>query len=145
MKHGYFSIAKRLSLRALSLNQKYILPYQVLAYTNFLTNNWEAAKDYFLKLSSFDPQNTRIYTFLIGVSYYWHGDYDHAILYLNQVTDPSLQTDTQRYMLLSYIAHEDESNTTRIFNNMLGQPNLQPSDFMLFFDYMLYTPFRLGI
>jgi len=88
LKNGYFSLAKRLALRSLLQNKEYILPYQVLAYTNFLTHNREAAKEYFLKLADFDVANTFLYKFLIGISYYRYGDYEQSIMYLNQVTDP---------------------------------------------------------
>lgn len=144
LKNGYFSFAKRLALRALSSNEEYILSYQVLAYTNFLTHNWEAAKDYLLKLTTIDTTNSFLYKFLIGISYYRHGDYEQSILYLNQVTDPGLTIDVYRYMLLSYIQGDDTSNIVRMFHNLLGESSLQASDFVLFFDQMFYTPFRAG-
>jgi len=100
LKNGYFSFAKRLALHALVTNKDYVLPYQVLAYSNFLTHNREAAKEYFLKLADFDVTNAFLYKFLIGISYYRYGDYEQSILYLNQVTDPGLQIDVYRYMLL---------------------------------------------
>ena len=144
LRNGYFSVAKRLALHSLMSDKDYILPYQVLAYANFLTHNREAAKEYFLKLADFDTKNSVLYTFLIGVSYYRYGDYDQSILYLNQVTAPVLQADTYRYMLLSYIQSEDEVNMVRIWQSILGQTDLQPSDFSLFFDQWVYIPFRSG-
>lgn len=144
LKNGYFTFAKRLALHALAQDKNYILPYQVLAYTNFLTQNREAAKEYFLKLADFDTQNISLYKFLIGVSYYWYGDYQQSLLYLTQVTDPALQLDVYRYMLLSYIHDEDSTNMIRTRQNLLGQPDLQSSDFSLFFDHMFYYPFRSG-
>lgn len=143
LKNWYFSFAKRLALHALATNKQYVLPYQVLAYANFLTHNWESAKDYFLKLSDFDTSNTFLYKFLIGISYYRYGDYEQSILYLNQVTDPGLQIDVYRYMLLWYIKEEDTTNMVRIRQNLLGQTNLQTSDFALFFDHMFFIPFRM--
>jgi len=87
LKNGYFVFAKRLALHALMQNQEYVLPYQVLAYANFLTHNREASKDYFLKLADFDSNNASLYKFLIGVSYYRYGEYEQSILYLTQVTE----------------------------------------------------------
>lgn len=142
LKNGYFSFAKRLALRALLTNKDYVLPYQVLAYANFLTHNREAAKDYFLKLADFDTDNAFLYKFLIGICYYRYGEYEQSILYLNQVTDPGLQIDVYRYMLLWYIQGEDTTNMIRISQNILGQSDLQSSDFALFFDQMFYIPFR---
>ena len=142
LKNGYFSFAKRLALHALISDKEYVLPYQVLAYANFLTHNREAAKDYFLKLADFDTSNAFLYKFLIGISYYRYGDYEQSLLYLSQVTDGGLQTDVYRYMLLSYIQMEDTTNMTRVRQNLLGQSDLQPSDFALFFDQLYYLPFR---
>ena len=142
LKNWYFVFAKKLALHALLKNKDYILPYQVLAYANFLTHNREAAKDYFLKLADFDTTNSSLYKFLIGISYYRYGDYEQSILYLNQVTDAGLQIDVYRYMLLGYIQNEDTTNMMRIWQNLLGQPDIQPSDFSLFFDQMFYIPFR---
>ncbi|HBB03505.1 TPA: hypothetical protein DCZ39_01180 [Patescibacteria group bacterium] len=129
-------------MRALLGDKEYVLPYQVLAYTNFLTHNREAAKDYFLKLADFDTKNASLYKFLIGICYYRNGDNEQSLLYLAQVTDPALQTDVYRYMFLSYIQDEDATNMTRIRQNLLGASSLQPSDFALFFDQMFYIPFR---
>lgn len=144
LKNWYFVFAKKLALRALLKDENYILPYQVLAYTNFLTHNREAAKDYFLKLADFDTSNAFLYKFLIGVSYYRYGDYEQSILYLRQVTDPGLQIDVYRYMLLWYIQGGDTANMMRIWQNLLGESSLQASDFSLFFDQMFYLPFRTG-
>ena len=59
-----------------------------MAYTNFLMHNRESAKAYFLSLAEVDDSNVFLYKFLIGVCYYRYGDYELAVLYLNQVTDP---------------------------------------------------------
>lgn len=144
LKNGYFMFAKRLALHALAQNTKYILPYQVLAYTNFLTHNRETAKDYFLKLADFDIHNAPMYKFLIGICYYRYGDYEQSIIYLTQIDTPALQLDVYRYMLLGYIQGDDSSNMIRIRQKLLGQPNLQPSDFSLLFDQLFYLPFRSG-
>jgi hypothetical protein len=47
-------------------------------------------------------------------------------------------------MLLGYIKEEDTTNMIRIWQNILGQSDIQPSDFALFFDHMFYMPFRIG-
>jgi tetratricopeptide (TPR) repeat protein len=85
-------------------DDQYILPYQILAYANFLSNNRDVATQYFLKLADFDAANKANYIFLVGVSQYRMGDYDQSVLYLNQVTDPLLLTDVYRYELLSSLA-----------------------------------------
>jgi hypothetical protein len=85
-------------------DDQYILPYQILAYANFLSNNFDVSAEYFLKLADFDAANKDNYLFLVGVSQYRIGDYDQSVLYLNQVTNPLLLTDMYRYELLSYLA-----------------------------------------
>lgn len=125
-------------------NKTYVLPYQVLAYTNFLTHNRESAKDYFIKLADFDTSNASLYKFLIGISYYWYGDYEQSVIYLSQVTDPGLKIDVYRYMLLGYIQAEDTDHMITTRHNLLGETNLLTSDFSLFFDQLFYIPFRTG-
>jgi hypothetical protein len=65
MKNGYFSIANKLAVDSILENNKYILPYQVLAYSNFLTNNREKAIENFYELSSLDIENKDKYNFYI--------------------------------------------------------------------------------
>ncbi|MDR0369676.1 MAG: hypothetical protein LBH96_04110 [Candidatus Peribacteria bacterium] len=69
---GFFQIAKVLALSVVSQNKDYILPYQLLAYANFLTASWDAAIEYLTLLTSLNPQTSEKYSFLIGVAYYWN-------------------------------------------------------------------------
>jgi len=144
LKNGYFSFAKRLALSALLQDSEYVLPYQILAYANFLSNHRDVAAEYFLKLVNFDKMNTDRYLFLVGVSYYRHGEYQKALLYLAQVTTSPLLTDVYRYHLLSYIAMDDMDNAVRIRQKLLGQPDLQQSDFLMFFSIFFYQPYVNG-
>ncbi len=122
----------------------YILPYQILAYANFLSNNFDVSAQYFLKLADFDPVNKQNYIFLVGVSYYRIGDYDQSVLYLDQVTDPSLMSDVYRYELLSYLSANDTDSALRLWQKLLGQSDIGPSDFESFFKAFYYTPYSNG-
>ena len=144
LKNWYFSVAKKLSLSALLQNENYILPYQILAYANFLSTKRDVAAEYFLKLADFDKTNSARYTFLVGVSYYRQGEYDQSLLYINQVTDTGLLTDVYRYELLSYVATNDMDNAIRVRQKLLWQSDLQTSDFALFFDMVFYQPYANG-
>ncbi len=144
LKNWYFSVAKRLALTALMQNADYVLPYQVLSYANFLSNNRDVAAEYFLKLASFDKMNSSRYIFLVGVSYYRQADYEQSLLYLTQVTDPQLLTDVYRYELLSYVAMGDNDNAVRIRQKQLAQQDLQAADFELFFSMFFYQPYVNG-
>lgn len=144
LKNWYFSVAKKLALGVLLQNPDYILPYQVLAYANFLSNNRDVAAEYFLKLATFDQVNSARYIFLVGVSYYRQGDYEQSLLYLSQVADPQLLSDVYRYQLLSYVAMDDMDNAVRIRQKLLGQSDLQESDFMLFSNMFFYQPYANG-
>jgi hypothetical protein len=65
MKNGYFSLANKLSVDSILQNREYILPYQILAYSNFLTNNREKAIESFYELNSLDIENQDKYNFHI--------------------------------------------------------------------------------
>lgn len=144
LKNGYFSIAKRLALSALSQNDAYVLPYQVLAYANFLSTNREASAQYFLTLVDLDPSHAAEYKFLVGVSQYRLGVYDQSLLYLNQVQDPALLTDVYRYQLLSSLALQDNDGAIRVWQKLLGQSDIADSDFQFFFENFFFSPYRRG-
>ncbi|MFA5748153.1 MAG: hypothetical protein WC872_03520 [Candidatus Absconditabacterales bacterium] len=144
MKNGYFVIAKKIALDALSKDENYILPYQILAYSNFLTNNREVAIEYFSKLSEFDQTNKDLYQFLIGACFYRLDDNQQSMLYLSQVKIDVLQTDVYRYQILNYIKGEDETNLVRTRQKMLGQKDINISDFYNLFYNVFYKPFRNG-
>ena len=144
LKNWYFSVAKKLALSALLQNTDYILPYQILAYTNFLSNNWDVSAEYFLKLADFDQANKDQYMFLVWVSYYREWSYDKSVLFLNQVQWSWFTTDVYRYQLLCSLAEEDIDGAVRIRQKLLGQADLQISDFSQFFTTMFYLPYVNG-
>ena len=63
--NGFFQPAKVIALTSLQRNSNYILPYQVLAYANFLTNSWDTSAEYLKKLIELDPNNAEKYRFLM--------------------------------------------------------------------------------
>jgi len=161
LKNWHFNIAKKIALDVLNQNDEYILPYQILAYSNFLTNNWETAIEYFFKLADFDPSNESLYKFLIWTSYYRMWKSEESVLYLSQVEKTAInqatieQTkedfdanivlwDVYRYMLLNYIQLEDHDRSIHIWNKLLWQQDLSPADYYTHFYQVLYIPFMQG-
>lgn len=86
MKQGYYSIAKKLATAITIKDKDYILPYQILAHSHFMTHNRDTAIEYLLILKDLESKQAERYTFLIGVAHYRRGDYTQAILYLNQIS-----------------------------------------------------------
>lgn len=143
MKNGYFSIAKKIALDSLSQNEKYILPYQVLAYTNFITNNTEISADYFIRLAEFDFANKESYNLLIWISYFRAEKYTEAVLYLTQVTDSKSMTDAYRYLTLAYEKLWDTANVTSYQQKLLWQPDINKTDFYTYFYQTSFAPYSL--
>jgi len=150
LKHWYFSVAKKLALEVVLKNEDYILPYQILAYSHFLTNDWEVATKYFLKLVDIDSSNEYLYKFLIGVSYYWDENYEKSVLYVSQVEDAifeennisdSIIVDMYRYLVLNYVKLEESERLVWTRQNLLGIDWLEKSDFYTYFYEVLYRPF----
>lgn len=142
MKNGYFSLANKLSVDSILQNRKYILPYQILAYSNFLTNNRDAAIENFYELNSLDIENKDKYNFYIWVSYYWLWNYEKSILTLSQPTNTDkYKLDSYRYLLLNYQQLWDEEKMVQIWQKILWQNNLKESDFKTFYDIVFYKPF----
>jgi hypothetical protein len=63
LKNWYFSIAKKIAVHIVIENDKYILPYQILAYSHFLTNEWDPAIDYLFDLVDINPEKEDTYKF----------------------------------------------------------------------------------
>lgn len=140
LKNGYFNIARKIAVECIDKNQKYILPYQILAYSHFLSNNWDTAIEYFLQLADFDTSNKDMYKFLIGSSYYRKGEYSSSVLYLNQVKKTNL-SDTMRYLVQDYLQLNTLDKAKGI-RTLLGKQNdISPSDFSLYFYSILYKSY----
>lgn len=142
LKNWYFSIAKKLSLNVLMSNDKYILPYQILAYSHFLTNNRETSIDYFLKLIDIDKSKEDNYKFMIWVSYYRLDKNEESVLYLSQIKNKLYQTDVHRYLILNYLEWNDIPKLVRTRQSLLWQNDLEKSDFYNYFYNTFYIPFR---
>ena len=142
MKNGYFSIANKLAVDAILQNKEYILPYQILAYSNFLTNNREKAIENFYELNSLDIENKDKYNFYIWISQYWLWEYQKSILTLSQLTSNlTYKVDIYRYLLLNYDILQNEEKIVQILQKLLGQNNIGESDFKTFYDIVFYKPF----
>jgi len=153
LKEWYFVHAKKLSLDVLVEDENYILPYQVLAYSAFLTNSRDDAIDYFLKLTDLDRQKSDRYKFFIGVSYFWLDDTENSVLYLSQIEDKILEdkdsnlkellTDTYRYLLLNYRKANDQTYMINTRQKLLWQTDLEKSDFYLYFYETFFKPLSI--
>lgn len=141
LKNGYFSIASKLALEVLNKDPSYTLPYQILAYKHFLTQSWEPALQYLLQLRELDPEHEATYVFMIGVSSYWLEKYEQAALYLKQVEDPAYALDAQRYLVLSYLAMDNTTDTISVRQTMLGNPGISKEDFYNYFVEVFYKPY----
>lgn len=141
LKKWYFSVAQKIALDVLLKDDTYILPYQLLAYSNFLTNNDGKAIDYFLKLMELDKDNENNYKFLIWVSYYRLEKYEQSVIYLSQIKDSDFAGDVDRYLLLNYIKWWDEQKQIDMRQKLLWQQELIKSDFFLFFYNVFFDPF----
>lgn len=142
LKNWYFSIANKIALSIAIKDEAYILPYQILAYSHFLTNDRETAIDYFFKLIDINPAKEENYKFLIWVSYYRNEKYEQSVLYLSQIKWEIYKIDVYRYLILNYIAWNDTTKLVRMRQSILWQDNLQKSDFYTFFYNVFFLPFR---
>lgn len=144
MKQWYYTIAKKLATTTAIKDTNYILPYQILAHSHFMTHNRDTAIEYLLKLKDLESKQSERYTFLIWVAHYRRWDYTQAILYLNQIVDGWFVLDAYRYMFLSYLqwGSYDRANATR--QKMLGNTDISKHDFYSYFYEVFYAPIRAG-
>jgi len=142
LKKWYFSIANKLAVDAVLKDDDYILPYQILAYSNFLTKDWDKSISYFYNLSSLDVEGKNKYDFYLGISYYWKWDYANSLTTLYQLTnDLDYKMDVYRYMLLDYEKLWQYEKMAQIWQKMLWEFSLIESDFKYFYDTVFFNPF----
>ncbi len=142
MKNGYFSLADKLAIDSILQNADYVLPHQIVAYSNFLTNDREKAIENFYDLVELDDENQDKYNFYIGASHYRWWNNQESISVLSQlINSPVYKIDAYRYLLLNYQKLEDEQKMIQVRQKLLGQNNLVDSDFKNFYDVVFYQPF----
>lgn len=137
----FFQPAKVLALYSLQQNQNYILPYQILAYANFLTNSRDTSIEYLKKLIDIDPNNAEKYRFLMWIAYYWDEKYEQSVVMLSLVKNEKLRTDAERYLIRNYIHLDQKTRLISIWNKILWYDNLVASDFYTYFYEAFYRPF----
>jgi hypothetical protein len=136
-----FQPAKVLALYSLQKNANYILPYQVLAYANFLTNSRDSSIEYLKKLMELDPNNVEKYRFLVWVASYRDEKYEQSVVMLSRIQDDKLRLDAQRYLINDYIKLDQRTKLIASRNKLLWYENLVASDFYTYFYEAFYHPY----
>ena len=137
----FFQPAKVLALYSLQQNSSYILPYQILAYANFLTNSRDTSVEYLKKLVDLDPNNTEKYQFLMWVAYYWNEKYEQSVIMLSQIKDGKLRLDSERYLIRDYLLLDQRNKLILSWNKLLWYDDLVASDFYTYFYEAFYRPY----
>jgi hypothetical protein len=137
----FFQPAKVLALHSLQQDSKYILPYQVLAYANFLTNSWDTSIEYLKKLIDLDPNNAEKYRFLMWIAYYRDENYEQSVIMLSMIKNDKLYLDTQRYLINNYLKLDQKNKLVSSWNKMLWLENLVASDFYNYFYEAFFLPY----
>lgn len=136
-----FQPAKVLALYSLQQNSNYILPHQILAYANFLTNSWDTSVEYLKKLADLDQNNAEKYRFLMGIAYYWAEKYEQSVTMLSTIQSDNLRLDTQRYLINDYLQLDQKNKLIASRNKLLWYENLVASDFYTYFYEVFYHPY----
>ena len=141
---GFFQASKVLALYVLGQDKNYILPYQLLAYANFLTASWDASVEYLYILLSLDAAALARYDFLMGIAYYWNEDYERSVLKLSQVKNVMYSLDVDRYLVLNYLKLGQVEKLLSAWQRVLGHETLQTSDFFNYFYEVFFLPYSKG-
>ena len=139
--HWFFQSAKVLAVSSLQKNPDYILPYQVLAYANFLTNSRDTSTEYLKKLVDLDPNNAEKYRFLMWVAYYRDEKYEQSVVMLSMIKDEKLRLDTQRYLINDYLKLNQKNKLISTRNKLLWYNGLVASDFYTYFYESFFKPY----
>lgn len=136
-----FQPAKVLALYSLQQNSNYILPYQVLAYSNFLTNSRDTSIEYLKKLVDLDSNNAEKYRFLMWIASYRNEKYEQSVVMLSLVKDNNLRLDAQRYLINNYLQLNQSNKLISSWNKLLWYKNLVASDFYTYFYEVFFHPY----
>lgn len=139
-QYGYPKIAEHLSITILHNFPNYVLPKQILWYSNIVLRDWRQAQSYFLELIEQDPHNSSMYYFFIGIASYRMKDYKNSILYLDQIPLIDRISDIVRYKILSYHELGDNKNLARQLRSLLKYDDLSASDMILARESLVYEP-----
>lgn len=137
----FFQPAKVLALSSLQQDTKYILPYQVLAYANFLTNSRDTSIEYLKKLADLDPNNAERYRFLMWIAYYWNEKYEQSVVMLSLIKNEKLRLDTERYLINDYLVLDQKNKLISSRSRLLWYTWLVASDFYTYFYEAFYHPY----
>ena len=137
----FFQPAKVLALYSLQKDSDYILPYQVLAYANFLTNSRDTSIEYLKKLVDIDPNNAEKYRFLMWIAFYRAGKYEQSVVTLSMIKSDNLRLDAQRYLINNYLLLDQKNKLISSRNKLLWYNNLVASDFYTYFYETFFRPY----
>lgn len=140
-ENGYTRLAQTLSLSILADYPDYILPQQILSYSALLAHEWRESAWYFEKLLISDQHNSSSYHFFRGVSAYWLGEYESAILSFSQIETTRITSDTIRYMINSYLAFGDANGASKSFKSLLSRTDMHNADMMLAREKIVFAPY----
>ena len=142
MNQWFLAWAKKMAIRLVNEHPDYILPHQILANADFIMWKWDSASRYFHDLLLLDRQEKSSYLYYLWICYYHLWDYSNAVLYLAQITDPKIMLDSDRYLILSYIALWETDRIFAWWQRLLWYPSIKASDFYSFFEEAFWKPYR---
>jgi hypothetical protein len=134
--------AKKIAIRLVNEHPDYILPHQILANVDFLMWKWDSASRYFHQLLQMDYQERSSYLYYLWICYYHLWDYTNAVLYLAQISDSTILLDSDRYLILSYIALWESDRIFVWWQRLLWYPSVKASDFYSFYEEAFWKPYR---
>ncbi len=143
-KAWYTPLARELANDIVSEDQNYILSYELLSQLSIKEKRYQDAVKYLQTLMNLDAQHIPRTAFFLGISYYYLGDYNNAVTYLNQVREPIYAYDAVRYLILIHIKQQEHQKMMDEFRFLLTEQKLDQHDFALFFDTLFYEPYRKG-
>ncbi len=144
MKAGYTSLAMDLANEILEEDKNYILSYELLSQIAIKEKRYQDAVKHLQTLMNIDVQHMTRTAFFLWLSYYYLGDFNSAITYLNQVRDITYAYDAIRYLILIHNEQGEYDKMMDEFRFLLTEQQVDQHDFALFFDILFYEPYRIA-
>ena len=118
---------------------KYLLWYQLNAYTALLLSDRNEALQSLDFLKNNDDPNKNLYLYLQWVALYHQERYQEALLAFNQIAKEEVTQDAIRYQYLSYGALRDKKWVKNTLQLLIASRDLNAYDYYTIFDLLFFN------
>ncbi len=135
----WYRPVQHISRDLIEKDSKYLLWYQLNAYTAMLLSDRNEALQSLDFLKNNDQPNKNLYLYLQWVALYHQERYQEALLAFNQIPKEAVTQDAIRYQYLSYGAVNDKKWVKNTLQLLIATKDLNAYDYYTIFDLLFFN------